>query len=237
MSLGRILPALVLTPLIAGCTSMAVRPTPPVNLVRFEGPDNASPAGERYYMLVFSSQSIPKLPRNTHTWATVVRVKDRGRVPEIEHQTISWLPSAREVRTWDLRVERGVNLDLHHTIEEMRAQRQRVALWGPYEIRPDLYFNVLARKANLESGKLGYQALDAVGEAASNGNGANCVHAVTESDERFGPPLLGSGESATESIVKQLADHGALIDPDRTHVWLIAALGLERYPIIRRGPP
>jgi len=239
MSFGRTLAALVLTPLIAGCTSMAARPTSAANLVRFQGPENASPAGERYYMLVFSSQSTPKLPRYTHTWATVVRVKDCGpnRLPEIEHQTISWLPSALRVRTWDLRVEPGVNLDLHHSIEEMRAQRQRVALWGPYEIRPDLYFNVLPQKAFLESGRLGYQALDIVGEAGSNGNGTNCVHALTDSDERFGRPLLGCGESTTESIVKHLADHGALIDPDRTHVWLISALGLERYPIIRHGPP
>jgi hypothetical protein len=190
-------------------------------------------------MLVFSSQSTPKLPRYTHTCATVVRVKDFGpnRLPEIENQTISWLPSALQVRTWDLRVEPGVNLDLHHSIDEMRAQRQRVALWGPYEIRPDLYLTFLAQKAFLESGKLGYQALDALGEAGSNGNGTNCVHALTNSDEGFGRPLLGCGESTTESIVKHLANHGAIIDPDRTHVRLISALSLESYPIIRHGPP
>jgi hypothetical protein len=239
MSLGRTLAALVLTLFIAGCTSMAARPTSPTNLVRFQATEDASPAGERFYMLVFSSQSIPKLPRYTHTWASVVRVKDRGpnQPPEIEHQTISWLPSTLQVRTWDLRVELGVNLDLHHSVDEMCAQRQRVALWGPYEIRPDLYRSFLAQKAFLESGRLGYQAIDILGEAGTNGNGTNCVHALTDSDERFGRPLLGSGESTTESIVKHLADHGAFIDPDRTHVWLISALGLKRYPIIRHGPP
>jgi hypothetical protein len=236
---ARSLAALVLSSLLAGCLSIADRPTSPTTLVRFQVPEFPPPVGERYYLLVFSSQSTPKLPRYTHTWATVVRVRGRGpnRPLEIEPQTISWLPATLHVRTWNLRVEPGVNVDLPRTLEAMRAQGQRVALWGPYEIRADLYRHVLDQKAHLESGRLGYQALDALGEAGSKGNGINCIHAVTDADERFGRALFGWGESTTESIVKHLADHGALVQPDRIHVWLIAALGLENEAIIRRGPP
>jgi hypothetical protein len=238
MTVRRTIGLMSLTFFIAGCSSTTVRPTA-VTQARFQELECPSPPGERYYMLVFASQSTPKLPRYTHTWATMVRVKDGGpnRSPEIESQTLSWLPNRRQVRTWDLHVQPGVNLALIPTIEEMRAQGQRVALWGPYEIHADLYRHVLAQKAFLETGIVGYQVLDNLGEAGSNGNGMNCIHALTAADERFGRPAWSCGESTTESIVKHLADERAFIDPDRTHVWLIPALGLDAYPIIRHGPP
>src|SRR5947208_1670392 len=75
----------------------------------------AQPAGERYYCLVFSAQSTPKLPRYTHTWVTVVRAAEREPdcQPALDAQTISWMPAAIDIRPLDLFVEPGVNLDLH----------------------------------------------------------------------------------------------------------------------------
>jgi hypothetical protein len=239
MKLARILGAVLLTSIVVGCTSTSVLPpTPPIQ-TRFQVLDDAAPAQERYYLLVFASQSTPKVPRYTHTWATAVRVRDQGpnRHPVIESQTISWLPASRRVHLWDLRVETGVNLDLRRTLEEMRGQGQKVSLWGPYEIDPDLYRHVLAQKAFLESGRVGYQALDDVGEAGIIGNGTNCIHAVAECDERFGYPFWICGEATGEFMVEHLAEQGALINPNRSHDWVIPVLGLTDYPIIRHGPP
>jgi hypothetical protein len=239
MAIGRTIGLVSLSVLFAGCCSTFVPPPVPVTQARFMETDAPCSGKERYYILVFASQSTPKLPRYTHTWASVVRVKDRGpnRPVEIDCQTLSWLATDLKVEPWEMRVRPGVNLALHPTLEAVRAQGERVALWGPYEIDVDLYRHVLAQKAFLESGKIGYQALDLLGEAGCNDNARNCIHALTDADERFGQPLWGSGETVTESIVKHLADQGALIDPARTHVWLIPALGLDGYPIIRHGPP
>ena len=44
------------------------------------------PAGERYYLLLFGSESVPKRAVLTHTWATLVRAPAGG---PIEAHTIS----------------------------------------------------------------------------------------------------------------------------------------------------
>jgi hypothetical protein len=47
-------------------------------------------------------------------------------------------------------------------------------------------------------------------------------------------PLRRFGDTASEFIVKQIVDRGAVIEPAHTHDWLIPALGLDKYPIQRR---
>src|SRR5262245_58010251 len=72
-------------------------------------------AAERYYVLVFGSQSHPKQLRYTHTWATFVRAVGEGDDPNgwaVYQHTISWLPRTLEVRVWDPFPEPGINLDL-----------------------------------------------------------------------------------------------------------------------------
>jgi hypothetical protein len=147
------------------------------------------------------------------------------------------MPASLQVRTWDLRIEPGLNLDLRQTIDLLCAQGQRISLWGPYEIEPELYRHVLKQKAFLESGRVGYQALDDLGEAGITGNGLNCIHAIVNCDERIACPLWNFGESAGESIVEHLAEHGALVNPSRSYDWLISVLGFDVHTILRHGPP
>src|SRR5689334_7001698 len=71
---------------------------------------------EFYYVMIFGSQSHPKLLQYTHTWGTFVRAVGEG--PDANNyvlyqHTISWLPESLDVRTWSLLPERGVNLDLY----------------------------------------------------------------------------------------------------------------------------
>ena len=47
-------------------------------------------------------------------------------------------------------------------------------------------------------------------------------------------PQYMYGEAAARNIVRHLQDRPTLIDPKRTHDWLFPALGLDRYPIVRR---
>ena len=85
-------------------------------------------AAERYYVLIFGSQSQPKRLRYTHTWATFVRAVGEGPDPSghaLYIHTISWLPQTLEVRVWSPFPEPGVNLDLYQTLDAVAAHGER----------------------------------------------------------------------------------------------------------------
>jgi hypothetical protein len=189
--------------------------------------------------LVFGSEGSIKIPRRTHTWAAVVRAsRPPGRPSTIEQtDTISWMPASLRIRPWRFHVEPGTNFELHETMRYALDKREHVSMWGPYELRPGLYKKFLMQKEFMESGQVGYQCVDSVGEAARRGNASDCIHAITDLDpveDRSWYPLRRFGDTASEYIVKQLMERELLLDPYHTEDWLIAPLGLECYPIIRR---
>jgi hypothetical protein len=90
---------------------------------------------------VFGAQRMPNNPNYSHSWATFVRAM--GERPcllryELESHTISWLPANLIVRTRALVAEPGRNFDLHTTIRNALDSQERVSLWGPYAINPEL---------------------------------------------------------------------------------------------------
>jgi hypothetical protein len=98
--------------------------------------------GEFFYVMIFGSQSSPKLLRYTHTWATFVRAVGEGPDPSryaLQVHTISWLPQSLEVHVWRLWPEPGVNLDLDQTLEAVSSNRESVTMWGPFLIRKEVY--------------------------------------------------------------------------------------------------
>jgi hypothetical protein len=125
--------------------------------------ESVAHAEERYYIILFGSQSTPRLARFTHTWATFVKTRGEGgdaskyQISEIF--TISWMPADLKVRALRLRPQEGVNLDLESTLSHS-LERQRVSEWGPFEISPMIYNLALERKAELESGAVRYKAID-----------------------------------------------------------------------------
>ena len=225
---------------MAGCSTPVVRPPSPAVQTRFQDLEAPPvPAGEHYYLLVFGAQSTPKIPRFTHCWISAVKVADRGpgARPLVEHQSVSWMPATLQVRTWQFCVEPGKNLDLHTSIAMSLAKGERVSVWGPFETSERIYRKVLLQKAFLEGGRVGYQCIDLLGESARQGNAYNCVHAISAIDPLFDPrdfPIYRFGDAASETAVRRLAECGALVDPGRTHDWLIPLLHLECYPLCRR---
>jgi hypothetical protein len=229
-----------LVALSLGCAEFAKRPDSPAAKITVEELEQTpAPPNERYYLLVYGSQSVPVLPRRCHTFATAVRVVDQGAgvPPCMEAHTISWFPASLDVRPWHFRVEPGVNLELHKTIEFTQGQNQRVSLWGPFEIRPGLYRKFVMQHEWIDSGSIGYQCIDTVGESARCGNGSDCIHAIADADakiDRRGYALTRFGDRASENIVHQIAARGGFIDYCQTHDWLIPALKLDQYCIVRR---
>ena len=224
-----------------GCSSLAKKtPTPAAEISLRQAASILAPPGERYFILVFGSQSTPKQPKYTHTWATVVKVTgcDGPGAPTVEEQTISWMPASLDIHPNSFRVEQGANLALHFTIEEMLRHDERVSVWGPYEVGPGLHHRFLVQKGFMDSGQVGYQCIDSIGEAARCGNGCDCIHAVTDMDPLFARnryPLSYFGEAASRHVVHQIHIRPIIICPEKDHGWLLPMLGLDKYPIIRRN--
>jgi hypothetical protein len=225
--------------LISGCASSAVRPPTPAAQLRTEDLlQMPSPPGERYYLLLFGSETVIRRPSAVHTWATMVRVTEDSENGSgvIEPHTISWGPASHKTRPWNFTVEPGENGDLHGTIKEMYEFKEDITMWGPYEVWHGNYVRFLTQKAFMESGRVGYQCIDNVGEAARTGGGCDCIHSISDMDPMFdrkGYSLMYYGVPATRNIVKQIMTRPVIIDAPRTHDWLIPCLGLNCYPIQR----
>jgi hypothetical protein len=197
-----------------------------------------APPNERYYLLVFGSQSRPLRPKYTHSWVTGVRVVDQGpgQAPLVEAATISWMPATLDIHPLRFRVEPGVDLDLCTTIREVRKNDERISLWGPYELRRGLYRKLVIQREFMDSGRIGYQCIDTVGEAR-RGCGSDCIHAITDCDARYDRqayPLSRFGERASEHMVEQIWERGGFINPCATHDWLLGPLGIADCPIEKR---
>lgn len=223
---------------VAGCARFAVRPPTPAATMDTRGMWEPRP-DEKFYILIFGSQSKPKVASRTHTWLVVVRAPQHGEIqgPEIEYHTISWLPITTEVHPLTFRVEKGVNWSLHETLQIVLKNQEQISEWGPYECRPRLYYRTVVQKEFLDSGVIGYQAIDDIGESARKGNGCDCIHSFTDQDPLFSRsryPLRRFGDSASQFIVKQVWERDLLILPEQTHDWLQEPLGLNPYPITRR---
>jgi hypothetical protein len=228
----------------AGCAMLAHQPQTPARQVSYKDLDDPAPSGDRYYLVVFGAQTVPKLPRFTHSWVTFVRVGPSapGAPPAVTHHSISWMPATLFIRTFRPVVEPGVNLDLHASIRMAQGYNERVSMWGPYEIPSGLYRKLLIQKGFMESGTVGYQCIDTVGEAGLHGNGSNCIHAISDADAIFtrqAYPLAYFGDAASQNILRMMVERGAVPDVNVTHDWLIPLLGLDQYEIVRReySPP
>ena len=194
-----------------------------------------SPArgAERYYALIFGSQSSPKLLRYTHTWATFLRVVGEGNDPrgyQVYQHTISWLPSSLVVRVWSPVPEEGVNLDLYATLDVVYRNGESVTMWGPFEMRPEIYERSLRVKAILDSGAAQYRAISTPRDLLVS----DCIHAVAAIDPVFGRghyPLIRIGKPASRFIARQVMTRSVFDQYQTDAFWLIPRLGLDHYPI------
>jgi hypothetical protein len=152
-----------------------------------------------------------------------------------EVHTISWMPATLDIHPWRFTPEPGRNLELHETVRMALSHRERIAMWGPYEIYPRGYRRFLLQKAFMESGRVGYQCIDTAGKGA-DGTGCDCIHAVTDMDPQFERgyyPLSRFGQAGSEFVVRQLFERDLIVTED-AHPWLTGPLGLCRYPIEQR---
>ncbi|GIW84534.1 MAG: hypothetical protein KatS3mg107_0194 [Gemmataceae bacterium] len=191
----------------------------------------------RYYMILFGGQAIPFRPRTAHTWAIFARAsRQADGTLAVEWFTISWLPAEGPVRPLRLWPQPGKNYTLEETMRRAAEQKDRISMWGPYEISALRY--ELARQwfFQLSCGRVRYRVLDTLWY---NPRIAHCVHAVTYADPDLKhriQPVVRVGEPGTSRLAMMYVRAGAFLQPEITHDWLIPVIGLDRYPFVRRLP-
>jgi hypothetical protein len=189
----------------------------------------------RYYFILFGGQSVPFVPRTAHTWATYAKASPTGAGPVmVESFTISWLPVNSDVRIRNVRPVTGKNYTLDETFQIMCRHHAQVSMWGPYEIDAERFDLAAGQAALLESGSVRYRVVDSF---RGNPSVVHCVHAVTYADPVLKgrlQPVLRVGEPGTSKLAAMYAYSGAFLGGPCSHDWLIPALGIDRYPVIRR---
>ncbi|TMQ32406.1 MAG: hypothetical protein E6K70_18720 [Planctomycetota bacterium] len=107
----------------------------------------------------------------------------------------------------------------------------RVSRWGPYEIEKGLYDRALRQKARLESGAILFKCID---ENFRPATASNCIHAVSDVDMDQGALHVGPnwGDNASRIVAGHLKRW--MINPEKTHPWVIARLGVADYPMAPR---
>jgi hypothetical protein len=199
-------------------------------------PAEAAPPRDRYFVMIFGSESVPKRARYTHTWATIVKAMPEAANAasyRLESQTISWMPRTLNIRPLALRAECGVNLSLEATFRDCFAKCECVAMWGPYELDPciatEIYGRVCAQVARLNSGCVLYKCIDP-DQGPRSTYIADCIHAVTDLDRHLSRPfyneLRNYGIDASRRVVQVLASRHR-IDVRQSHAWLADALGID----------
>lgn len=196
-------------------------------------PGQPAPPCDTYYLLVFGMQKpVINNPNYTHSFATFVRIPGGPTPCGIESFTISWMPRNLAVRAHALLPEPGINLDLHTSLRWGVENCLRISMWGPFQIRRELYEIARQQLDHLTSGEVSYKATD-IGFPSESVS--NCIHAVT--DVTFPGPRLriaipGWGQSASYFIA--LSMEPWIVEPTRTHDWLFEPLGLCGYELVRR---
>lgn len=141
---------------------------------------------DEYFVMVSGYQDGPNTPRNSHTFATFVKVKTPwdGIEPPVvlETKTISWLPEGF-ARDLTLRYDDGKNYSLAETLsfaDRMKRRGLSMSLchYGAYPISPDVFEKAQKRIDYLNSGQVDYKMLDLF--TRRRGAAINCIHAVTD---------------------------------------------------------
>ncbi len=206
-------------------------------LLLFLCPFGRAAAAERYYLMVFGAQSIPRIPRKSHTFAELVKftLPSPGCKGATVLQTypISWLPATLKVRAFKLHPEPGVNLTLHQTLRWCRDNRLCVYYWGPYEVDPRFAQRFMQQSQYLScGGRELYKAIDPL----FSDNISNCTHAISDLDPVMGRPrypFVVFGKDAARNVANILHRRDVVLDPGRDNRWLLYPLGLANEPMKR----
>lgn len=191
-------------------------------------------SADGYYITVFGSGSNPLRVKRTHTFATFSHVQQTPTGIVVENNTISWMPANLNIRALALRPERGVNLTQEQTFGWTESVGMRTSVWGPFRITPERYEALMARKAELESGRFSYRALGGFTKDAPVSNCGQSFARAGVVGQKFLQPTPLPGEQGTSLLVERgvhTAPHPVVERPDLLPVVVTAG-----HPVKQREP-
>jgi hypothetical protein len=143
------------------------------------------------------------------------------------------MPQSLDIVILRRRPELGANLDLQSSLRWAESMNSHVSMWGPYQIKKELYDRAVEQEARLNSGRVLYKALD---RRFRPGTASNCIHAVSDLDIDNG--ILHTGPGRGDEASNMVAQHlnRWIIDPEQTHAWVASRLGLTDQPINQGDP-
>jgi acyl-CoA thioesterase-1 len=188
------------------------------------------PPRYRYYLMLFSYQLGDVNPPDyrSHTFGVFVKATAKDQV--IDQKTISWLP-ANNFATLLMSVPvKGRNYTLEDTCELALKCGSRLSRWGPFEIRPELYYKAEARVRELESGRHRYIVLDKYWITQKEG-AVMCIHAISDIAGH-----LKSGDKRGEAASRAVVEHFRpwIVQTVQDGAWLERSFGLSKYRFIDR---
>jgi hypothetical protein len=177
---------------------------------------------DRYFMIPFAYEDRGNHPEHSHSFISVIRVLADKKRPkptdgleiqkygnrEFEAFTISWLPADfmenPNLCVFDGPLSRtipknnkcpvlpGRNFSLEETVKLAVAQKNAVAMWGPYEIQKPGFDLAVKRKELLDGGTIKYRADDRLFEKEQVA--ISCFHALSALGDSFPKGgFLGTG--------------------------------------------
>jgi len=188
---------------------------------------------DSYYITVFGSGSNPLRAHRTHTFATVSHVRETSAGPVAENHTISWMPATLNIRPLALRPEPGANLSQEESFRWAESLGLRTSVWGPFTITPERYEALLARKADLESGRISYRALGGFTKDAAVSNCGQSFPRAGVVGQKYLQPTPLPGEQGTSLLVERgiiTSPHPVVERPD-----LLPAIVAPGHPVVRRA--
>lgn len=189
---------------------------------------------DSYFITVFGSGSHPLRVKRTHTFATVSHVQQTPAGPVVENHTISWMPATMNIRPFALRPEQGVNLTQEQSLQWAESKGMRTSVWGAFTITPERYEAILARKADLESGRISYRAIGGLTKQAPVSNCGQSFARAGVVGQKFLEPTPYPGEQGTSLLVERglhTAPHPVAERPE-----LLQAIITPGYPVVHREP-
>lgn len=187
-----------------------------------------------YFVTIFTAESVPYRPTNTHAFAGVVRIPTApdGRPCPAEVYPICWGPANLKVRGITLCPEKGVNMTVPEALDWCRAQGLRVSVWGPYRIKCELYEKLRVQSELLSSGRIKYKSTDTFVPRCL---AMNCYHAMTHpvAPLRRVSGAFNPGDAAGTLVLQ--CYNPWLIDPCTTHDFVLTILGADQFELVRRS--
>lgn len=189
-------------------------------------------ADESYYMIIFGQQDRVNRVEASHTFATFTKASGEGADKakwEVETHTISWMPRSMQIKLRPLS-EEGVNLDLKESLANAKANKAEVSMWGPFQIKKELYDLAVRQETRLKKGEVAYKLADVVVRPEK---ATNCIHAVSDIDTEKGllVTITSHGNDASMKVLSHLGRW--IVDSKEKHEWLSERLELGK-EVVRR---